>query len=174
MNELTRTVFETSRLLEFFTKSELSMQMGQSEAWWPVVAVKELIDNALDACENAGVAPKIGIEVKWPYTTVTDNAGGIPDAVIRASLDYMVRVSDKSHYVSPTRGQLGNALKCIYAAPYVLSGEIGRVLIETRGQTYNITIELDRIAEAPSMKLDVGSAQTNCTKVMIEWPDSAT
>ena len=94
MSELTRTVFETSRLLEFFSKSELTMQMGQSEPWWKIVTIKELIDNALDACENAGVAPKIGVEVDPPYTTVTDNAGGIPDAVIRSSLDYMVRASD--------------------------------------------------------------------------------
>jgi len=173
MSELTRTVFETSRLLEFFSKSELTMQMGQSEPWWKIVTIKELIDNALDACENAGVAPKIGVEVDPPYTTVTDNAGGIPDAVIRSSLDYMVRASDKSHYVSPTRGQLGNALKCIYAAPYVLSGEIGRVRIETRGVSYDISIALDRIAQTPTMSLVEGTAQDNCTKVRIEWPNSA-
>jgi len=149
------------------------MQMGQSAEWWPIVAVKELIDNALDACENKNVTPKIGIEVDGPYTIVTDNAGGIPEAVIRSSMDYMVRVSDKNHYISPTRGQLGNALKCIYAAPYVLSGEIGRVRIETRGVSYDLTIALDRIAQVPAMTLEVGTAQSNCTKVRIEWPDSA-
>jgi DNA topoisomerase VI subunit B len=173
MNELNRTVFETSRLLEFFSESELNMQMGQSKSWWPTVALKELIDNALDACENAGVAPKIGIDTTWPYTIVTDNAGGIPESVIKSSLDYLVRVSDKSYYISPTRGQLGNALKCIYAAPYVLSGERGHVRIETRGVSYDITIQLDRIAQAPSMTLNIGTAQSDCTKVMIEWPDSA-
>jgi DNA topoisomerase VI subunit B len=149
------------------------MQMGQSKPWWKVVAVKELIDNALDACENKGVAPKIGIEIEPFYTTISDNAGGIPDAVIRSSMDYMVRVSDKSHYISPTRGQLGNALKCVYAAPYVISGEIGRVRIETRGVSYDLTISLDRIAQEPVMALEVGTAQSNCTKVRIEWPDSA-
>ncbi len=173
VENLSRTTFTTSRLLEFFTKSELSMQMGQSPDWWPAVALKELIDNALDVCENSGVAPNIGVLIEGQNMTITDNAGGIPDAVIKSSLDYMVRVSDKSHYVSPTRGQLGNALKCIYAAPYVLSGEIGRVHIETRGTSYNITIALDRIAQAPTITLDTGTAQSNCTKVAIEWPDLA-
>ncbi len=173
MAELIRTAFETSRLMEFFTASELSMQMGQNEMLWPVVALKELIDNALDACENSGVAPKIGIEIEGNSMTVTDNAGGIPDAVIRSSLDYSVRVSDKSYYVSPTRGQLGNALKCIYAAPFVLSGQNGHVLIETRGVSYDITITLDRIAQKPVLTSFQGIAQSNCTKVMVVWPDSA-
>lgn len=170
---LKRTVFETSRLLEFFTASELSMQMGQSQGWWPIVALKELIDNALDACEKAGVAPEIGIDVSSDHTTVTDNAGGIPEEVIKRSLDYMVRVSDKNHYVSPTRGQLGNALKCLYAAPYVMSGEYGQVYIESQGTAYDIRIELDRIAQEPVITLDESPCQSDCTKFTIKWPDSA-
>ncbi len=169
-DKLTRTAFETSRLMEFFTAEELSQQMGQTEEWWRVVALKELIDNALDACENAGVAPRIGIESDASHTTVTDNAGGIPDAVIKSSLDYMVRVSDKAYYVSPTRGQLGNALKCIYAAPYVMSGEVGKVRIETRGVSYDIAITLDRIAQVPTLTLTEGTCQGDCTKVRVEWP----
>jgi hypothetical protein len=47
---LTRTTFETSRLLEFFTDRELSMQIGASRSTWPLALVKELLDNALDAC----------------------------------------------------------------------------------------------------------------------------
>ena len=43
------------------------------------------------------------------------------ETTLERSLDYLVRVSDKAHYVSPSRGQLGNALKCVWAAPYVMS-----------------------------------------------------
>jgi DNA topoisomerase VI subunit B len=169
--ELTRTAFKTSRLMEFFTESELTQQIGQSKPYWRIVALKELIDNALDACENAGIPPEIEVRFDGGWMTVADNAGGIPDAVIKSSLDYMVRVSDKFNYISPTRGQLGNALKCIYAAPYVMDGEQGHVRIETRGTAYDIFVTFDRIAQEPVLTLRESKAQGDCTKVMIEWPD---
>ncbi len=52
---LERTAFTTSRMLEFFSEKELAMRLGYERRWWPTVLVKELIDNALDACETAGV-----------------------------------------------------------------------------------------------------------------------
>jgi DNA topoisomerase VI subunit B len=80
-----------------------------------------LIDNALDACESApGGAPEIVVTLEPDAMTVADNGPGIPDHVIDRSLDYHIRVSDKKHYVAPTCGQLGNALKCIWGAPFVV------------------------------------------------------
>ena len=55
MTTLQRTTFELSRAMEFFSEKELQMQIGHGRAWWPVAVLKELIDNALDACEEAGV-----------------------------------------------------------------------------------------------------------------------
>ena len=60
-HRLERTVFETSRLLEYFTERELRYQTGRPPTEWPVVIVKELVDNALDACEDAGVTPEITV-----------------------------------------------------------------------------------------------------------------
>ena len=57
-NKLERTTFEVSRELEFFSEKELQTQIGQSKQWWPVAILKELIDNALDACETANIAPE--------------------------------------------------------------------------------------------------------------------
>jgi hypothetical protein len=53
---LGRTTFRTSRLLDFCSRKELVAQTGHREDQWPLVALKELVDNALDACED-------GIEV---------------------------------------------------------------------------------------------------------------
>jgi DNA topoisomerase VI subunit B len=50
---LQRTTFETSRLMEFFTETELQLQIGQPRHRWPIALLKELINNALDACETA-------------------------------------------------------------------------------------------------------------------------
>ncbi len=116
-----RETFITSRLMEFFSEKELIMQIGHTPNAWPIALVKELIDNGLDACESAGIAPVIKIEVSADSVTVTDNGPGLPSATLTNSLDYANRVSDKNGYVAPTRGQLGNALKCVWAAPFVVS-----------------------------------------------------
>jgi DNA topoisomerase VI subunit B len=173
--QLTRTVFTTSRSLEFFTEKELTMQIGHKREDWPLALLKELIDNALDACENAGIQPVIKIEIGTDRFSVSDNGPGLTEKIIKQSIDYTIRVSDKSNYVSPTRGQLGNALKCVYAAPFVISGESGRVVIETGENLYAIDVELDRIAQAPVLNLTTQNSRPrrDGTKVTIFWPEAA-
>ena len=122
---LERTTFETSRLLEFFSDKELTMQIGCPTEQWPIALLKELIDNALDACETAGLPPAIEVTIEPDLLSVRDYGPGLPVATLERSLDYMARVSDKANYVSPTRGQQGNAMKCLWAAPFVASGEEG-------------------------------------------------
>ena len=56
---LTRTTFAMSRALEFFTERELQMQIGFPRWQWLTALTKELLDNGLDACETAGVAPDL-------------------------------------------------------------------------------------------------------------------
>src|SRR3712207_7203701 len=46
--------FRSSRLLDFASQRELTAQVGHPPAMWPQVAVKELVDNGLDAAEQAG------------------------------------------------------------------------------------------------------------------------
>jgi DNA topoisomerase VI subunit B len=53
------TTFRTSRLLEFCSRKELVAQTGHEPEAWPLVVLKKLVDNALDACEEGGVAPEI-------------------------------------------------------------------------------------------------------------------
>lgn len=50
-------VLKASRLLEFCSQKELVLQTGHSVDQWPLVLVKVLFDNALDAAEEAGTAP---------------------------------------------------------------------------------------------------------------------
>ena len=54
---LDRQTFTLSRALEFFSERELITQIGYDRNWWPIALTKELIDNALDACETAGRPP---------------------------------------------------------------------------------------------------------------------
>ena len=44
---LERIAFRTSRLLDFVERRELTAQIGHAPESWPLVIVKELVDNAL-------------------------------------------------------------------------------------------------------------------------------
>src|SRR5262245_25158528 len=166
-----------SRALEFFTERELQMQIGFPRWHWPIALTKELVDNALDACETAGVTPEITVTLDGHTLIVHDNGPGLPETTLRRSLDYLVRVSDKAHYVSPSRGQLGNALKCVWAAPYVLSARRqGRVDVATGGVRYQIDVTVDALAQEPQVCLTAheDAMIKSGTSITVHWPEEAT
>jgi DNA topoisomerase VI subunit B len=143
-------MFETKRQLEYFSSKELSMQLGAEPSRWGIVLFKELVDNALDACETSGISPTITVGVTPEGFTVADNGPGISPDLIARSLDYNIRISDKTYYVSPSRGQLGNALKCLWAAPYAVDQQTpGWVEVTSQGWQHRISVTVDRIAQVP-------------------------
>lgn len=172
----TRQTFVTSRSLDFFSEKELIAQIGHSKADWPLVAIKELLDNALDACEEAGIAPEITVTVAEDSLSVQDNGPGLPADIIAHILDYSVRVSSREAYCEPARGAQGNALKTLIAMPYVLSGEVeGRLTVRACGVEHQITVRVDRIRQTPVIQHQIAAApqvQTG-TFVQIHWPRSA-
>ena len=101
---LERTTFQTSRLLDFLNEKELAKQCGHPRANWPLVVVKELVDNALDACEEQGAPPVVTIVFTEDSITVADNGAGIPAATVDGILDFNVRASSREAYVAPDRG----------------------------------------------------------------------
>jgi len=180
-HKLTRVTFRVSRLMEFCSKRELQNQTGHSVYDWPLVVLKEIMDNALDACEEAEVAPVIEVTVGPGSITIQDNADGLDADTIESILDYTIRVSSREAYVSPTRGAQGNALKTILAMGYVLDREAadrdadaaGVTIIETRGVKHRIEFGVDHINNQPKIEhtktpsaIDVG------TKVTVGWPKS--
>ena len=179
--KLTRVAFRVSRLMEFCTLRELQNQTGHSIYEWPLVALKELTDNALDACEEAEVAPVISISVGRGLITIQDNAGGIAADTIKSILDYTIRVSSREAYVSPTRGAQGNALKTILAMGYVLDREAeddgknaeaaGLTIIETRGIEHRIEFRVDHVNNQPKIAHTTApSPITVGTRITVKWP----
>jgi DNA topoisomerase VI subunit B len=178
--KLTRVAFTVSRLMEFCTLRELQNQTGHSSYEWPLVVLKELMDNALDACEESDVAPIISITVKRGSITIEDNGGGIDAATIQSILDYSVRVSSREAYVSPTRGAQGNALKTILAMGYVLEREhfkqdetdvFGKTIIETRGTKHHIEFRVDHVKNQPTITHDITSSPISVgSKITVKWP----
>ena len=84
---LKRATLRTSLLLDFASEKELVAQTGHGRSAWPLVILKELIDNGIDACEEVGIAPVISVTVDDAGITVEDNGPGIPASTIEGVLD---------------------------------------------------------------------------------------
>jgi hypothetical protein len=152
---LDRQVFKTSRLLEFCSPKELVLQTGHPVEQWPIVILKELADNGLDASEQARIAPTVKVVVRptpGPSITVTDQVAGIAPETVKAMLDFGVRAFSNEAYASPTRGAQGNALKTLVAMPFALDGSEGNVIIEARGVCHRITFGADQIRQVPNIE----------------------
>ena len=180
--KLTRVAFKISRLMEFCSERELVNQTGHGAYEWPLVVLKELVDNALDAAEEAEVAPVISIAVTKDRIVIEDNAGGIDGETIASVLDYTIRVSSREAYVSPTRGAQGNALKTILAMGYVLHRRLdhadeaaGVTIVEARGVAHRIEFRVDHVSSQPKIVHEVSPSEvTGGTRLTIHWPEPLT
>ena len=83
-----RPAFSFRRDLEFVRPSELSKRLGCEEDLWPRAIVKELIDNSLDAVEEAGtVRPAIDIRIAEDWIEVADNGPGMSAELVARLCD---------------------------------------------------------------------------------------
>jgi DNA topoisomerase VI subunit B len=177
---LKRTTFKTSRLLEFCSTKELTNLVGHGPDEWPLVVLKELVDNGLDAAEEAGVAPCIEIAVSTADRSiaVTDNGPGFPARTIASILDFSARTSSKEAYCSPTRGQQGHALSTVLAMPFALAqGDEapGQVIVEANSVRHEIALHYDPIRRVPIPKHERSASFVKTgTRFAVQWPVSGT
>jgi DNA topoisomerase VI subunit B len=168
---LQRETFQTSRLLDFCSERELVKQIGHSTDQWPLVVIKELTDNALDAAEEASTAPVIRIEVSDKHIVIADNGPGIPAETVAGILDFSVRVSSREAYASPTRGAQDNALKTILAMAFALDGAKGETLIESLGTAHRISFKVDHLRQQPKIHhVPEHSSVRSGTRITVQWP----
>jgi DNA topoisomerase VI subunit B len=180
MPKLTRVAFRVSRLMEFCTRRELENQTGHEIHQWPLVVLKELVDNALDACEEAEIAPVVSVAIENGPIIIQDNGNGIAADTITSVLDYTIRVSSREAYASPTRGAQGNALKTILPMGYVLDRErrdgphadaVGETVIESHGTRHTIQFRVDHINNEPKIThTNSPSPVETGTRVTVKWP----
>jgi DNA topoisomerase VI subunit B len=142
------------------------------------VVIKELLDNAIDACETAGVAPRVSVSwVPDPATglaqlTITDNGGGIPRERVRRIFNFANLFSDKAVYRSPTRGAQGNALKTVLGIPWAL-GVRAPLLIESQGRRHLLTPHVDPAGQVHIDHQDTATARQPGTRVALCLPTAA-
>jgi hypothetical protein len=179
-HKIERVAITTSRLMEFCTEKELVAQTGHESYEWPQVIVKELVDNGIDACEEAEIAPVIKVSIKTGKSKkpariiIEDNGPGIPSETIAGVIDYNVRVSSREAYVSPTRGRQGNALKTILPMAYVLGGKVkGETWIDARGIKHRIRFTVNQIKQEPIVNDSLSrSRKKTGTRVTVFWPNN--
>jgi hypothetical protein len=170
------TVFTTDRLLEFTSVAELSKLVGYTPGLWPAVAVKELVDNALDAAEDENLAPAIAVYISTTDRTITvkDLGPGIAADVVERLIDLHTKTSSREAYIAPTRGAQGNALQTILAMPFALDGATGRTVIEAQKIAHTIDFSIDHVHRIPRVSVARGpSFVKNGTFIQLRWPDSA-
>lgn len=168
------TTFTTSRLLEFCTVAELTKLVGFDSTRWPLVVVKELIDNALDACEEAKTAPEITVAIANNTISIADNGPGIPADTIARLLDYRNKTSSREAYVGPTRGAQGNALQSLLAMAFALDGTSGKTTVRACGITHSIVFGIDPIRREPKIEHAQRAASVQFgTSFTLHWPDLA-
>lgn len=102
-HRLERVAFRTPRFIDFVGQRELTAQIGHPPEHWPITTLKELCDNAIDACEETQIGPEITVDVSTAtgVIAVSDNGPGLPPETVRDILDYSARVSSREAYVSP-------------------------------------------------------------------------
>jgi DNA topoisomerase VI subunit B len=142
-----RTAFSFSRDLEFASEPELAKRMGCPRALWLRAAVKEVIDNSLDAAEETGIDPDVAVEVDGSVVTVTDNGPGmLPDLVERLCVRFE-RTSTREAYAAPDRGAQGNALQVLMALSLGFGRDQAVTVITSRGVEHTITLRVNRLEQ---------------------------
>jgi hypothetical protein len=146
--------------MDFFSEKELVTQTGHATNEWPLVIVKELVDNSPDACEEADIVPIIDVAADAGGITVKDNGPGLPEPTLKAAMDFTVRASNREAYVAPDRGAQGNALKTILPMSRVLDAEHGRFIVRAHDKKYVITCSADPISQRAVIHDDVKNRRT--------------
>ncbi len=166
-----RTAFSFSRDLEFATEPELAKRMGCPRALWLRAAVKEVIDNSLDACEEEGVEPEVAVEVDGDRLTVADNGPGMPPELVEQLCIRSERTSSREAYAAPDRGAQGNALQVLMALPLGFGRDEAITTITSRGVKHRITLKVNRLEQRIELeRVATPAADEPGTMVSLAWP----
>ncbi|MDF1836891.1 MAG: DNA topoisomerase VI subunit B, partial [Planctomycetota bacterium] len=150
---------------EFFEKNR-HMLGFDSPSKAILMAVKEAVDNSLDACEEAMILPTIRVELeqtgeKFFKVCIEDNGPGIPDTHIGKIFGKLLYGS-KFHKLSQSRGQQGIGISAAGMYGKLTTGKPVRVISKTkRGRPIEAILSIDSLRNKP----EIHSSEE------IEWPD---
>ena len=129
-----------------------------------VTAVREAVDNALDACEEAGILPEISVQVIDCYgkyrVVVEDNGPGIVENQI-ARIFGKLLYGSKFHKLSQSRGQQGMGISATGMYAQLTAGKPLHIISRVKGQP---------LASEMYVSIDVASNRPDIhRKKQLEW-----
>ena len=126
-----------------------------------MTAVKEAVDNSLDACEEAGILPEIAVELEQTgdnrfRVTITDNGPGIVKAQIPKIFAKLLYGS-KFHRLRMSRGQQGIGISAAGMYGQLTTGSATVIRSRTKGSTaaHQITVQIDTRQNKPAILSDI-------------------
>src|SRR4051812_19224260 len=160
---------------EFFTKNRHLLGFD-SPSKALLTAVKEAVDNSLDACEEAGILPDVTVEIKEAgpdryVMAVDDNGPGIVKAQIPKIFGKLLYGS-KFHRLKQSRGQQGIGISAAAMYGQLTTGKPIVVTSKTgKGRAaHHFEIQIDTRKNAPVVAKDkeMEIAKDHGTRVEIE------
>jgi len=125
-----------------------------------LTTVKEAVDNALDACEEARIVPEISVDIQQcgesRFTVaITDNGPGIVRAQIPKIFAKLLYGS-KFHRLRMSRGQQGIGISAAGMYGQLTTGSATRIFSKTRGRAkaHNIEVLIDTSKNKPTILKD--------------------
>ncbi len=141
---------------EFFTKNRHLLGFD-SPLKALLTAVKEAVDNSLDACEEAGILPEITVEIAQTAESrfrmaVEDNGPGIVDSEIGKVFGKLLYGS-KFHKLSQSRGQQGIGISAAGMYGQLTTGKPVRILSRTgkRKDPVEFQLSIDTTRNRPEI-----------------------
>ncbi|MDE1868383.1 MAG: DNA topoisomerase VI subunit B [Candidatus Micrarchaeota archaeon] len=145
--------FKEHSISEFFKKNR--QMLGYSGKIRSLVTVvHEYVTNGLDACEEAGILPDIGVEVKEVAEekykiTITDNGPGIPSKFVGKALATIL-AGTKFHRYVQQRGQQGiGAAGCTLFSQMTTGQPIAVRSCTGTGKAFSCKIAIDTMNNKP-------------------------
>ncbi len=116
-----------------------------------VTTVREAVDNAIDACEEAGILPEIHVEISYDGehydVAVEDNGPGIIEGQI-ARIFGKLLYGSKFHKLSQSRGQQGMGISAAGMYAQLTTGKpmhiLSRVAGDDRATELHVSIDTSR------------------------------
>ncbi len=126
-----------------------------------LTAVKEAVDNSLDACEEAGILPEISVEItqtgeKRFRMEVTDNGPGVVRQQVPRIFAKLLYGS-KFHRLRMSRGQQGIGISAAGMYGQLTTGAATRILsrISKGKMAHHIEVQIDTRKNTPTLLKDV-------------------
>lgn len=144
---------------EFFTKNRHLLGFDNPQKAL-LTAVKEAVDNSLDACEEAGILPSIRVQIEELAegrfrVTVEDNGPGIVKAQIPKIFAKLLYGS-KFHRLKQSRGQQGIGISAAGMYGQLTTGRPITIISKTgKGRpAYRMEVRIDARSNAPEVLKD--------------------